>query len=82
MAKLLLANPDLPKLLREGWPEPPEPCSYCNRCLLNVIEHPLGCYDERRFKSYGAKSYEKMIETIMEQFPDKTNAPTSCGWLL
>jgi 2,4-dienoyl-CoA reductase-like NADH-dependent reductase (Old Yellow Enzyme family) len=76
IARPLLANPNLPILLEEGWPEPPKPCSYCNRCLLNVIEHPPGCYDERRFNSY-----EEMIETIMDQFPDKTNAPTSWGWL-
>jgi 2,4-dienoyl-CoA reductase (NADPH2) len=50
IARPLLANPDLPKLLQEGWPGPKDPpCSYCNKCLLNVLEHPLGCYDERRF---------------------------------
>ena len=29
----------------------PKPCSYCNKCLVNVVEHPLGCYDETRFAS-------------------------------
>ena len=78
IARPLLANPQLPIWLREGRPGPKDPpCSYCNRCLLNVIEHPLGCYDERRFRDYGDKSYEEMIRRVMEIFPDKTNS----GWL-
>jgi|SRR6516164_745542 2,4-dienoyl-CoA reductase-like NADH-dependent reductase (Old Yellow Enzyme family) len=78
IARPLLANPQLPVWLKEGWPGPKDPpCSYCNRCLLNVIEHPLGCYDERRFRQYGEKSYEEMIRRVMAIFPDKTDA----GWL-
>ena len=23
-----------------------KPCTYCNRCLVNVVENPLGCYEE------------------------------------
>jgi 2,4-dienoyl-CoA reductase-like NADH-dependent reductase (Old Yellow Enzyme family) len=78
IARPLLANPDLPKLLQEGWPGPKDPpCSYCNRCLLNVLEHPLGCYDERRFSRFGSQSYQKMIAEVMEVFSDKTPE----GWL-
>jgi 2,4-dienoyl-CoA reductase (NADPH2) len=78
IARPLLANPQLPIWLKEGWPGPKDPpCSYCNRCLLNVIEHPLGCYDERRFRQYGDKSYEEMIRRVMAIFPDKTDS----GWL-
>jgi 2,4-dienoyl-CoA reductase (NADPH2) len=58
----LLANPDLPKLLEEGWPGPKDPpCSYCNKYLLAELEHPLCCYDERRFSRFGNHSYEKMM---------------------
>jgi len=39
---------------------PPKPCSLCNRCLLAVLEHPFGCYDERRYDSY-----DQMIERVM-----------------
>jgi len=39
---------------------PPQPCSLCNRCLLAVLEHPFGCYDERRYQSY-----DEMIERVM-----------------
>jgi 2,4-dienoyl-CoA reductase (NADPH2) len=78
IARPLLANPQLPIWLKEGWPGPKDPpCSYCNRCLLNVLEHPLGCYDERRFSQYGDKSYEEMIRRVMAIFPDKTDS----GWL-
>jgi 2,4-dienoyl-CoA reductase-like NADH-dependent reductase (Old Yellow Enzyme family) len=76
IARPLLANPNLPILLKQGLAGPPKPCSYCNRCLLNVIEHPPGCYDQRRYDSY-----EEMIEAIMDIFPDKTYSGPSCGWL-
>ena len=46
----LIANPDLPEILRRG-ERPREPCTFCNKCLFKVLEHPLGCYDERRFAS-------------------------------
>ena len=66
------------RLVKEGWPGPKDPpCSYCNRCLLNLIEHPLGCYGERRLRQYGDKSYEEMIRRVMAIFPDKTDS----GWL-
>ncbi len=77
IARPLLANSGLPNLLRSGASGPAEPCSYCNKCLLNVIEHPLGCYDERRFKKYGADSYAKMMEEVMSIFPDYQGD----GWL-
>jgi 2,4-dienoyl-CoA reductase (NADPH2) len=70
IARPLLANPDLANLLRCGASGPEEPCSYCNKCLLNVIEHPPACDDERRFKKYGAGSYTKMMEQVMSIFPD------------
>jgi 2,4-dienoyl-CoA reductase (NADPH2) len=46
----LIANPDLPETLRRG-EAPARPCTFCNKCLFRVLEHPLGCYDERRFPS-------------------------------
>ena len=42
---------------------PPRPCTYCNKCLYNVLEHPVGCYDERRFPSR-----EAMIEQVMSVY--------------
>jgi len=51
IARPLVANPDLLELWRAGHDQPPRPCSYCNKCLFNLLEHPLACYDERRFES-------------------------------
>ena len=46
-----------------GDDRPPRPCSYCNKCLFNLLEHPLACYDERRFDSR-----EAMIEQAFRVF--------------
>jgi 2,4-dienoyl-CoA reductase (NADPH2) len=50
MARTLIANPDLPERFAAGVDRPDRPCTYCNRCLINVLEHPLGCYEPLRFK--------------------------------
>jgi 2,4-dienoyl-CoA reductase (NADPH2) len=60
IARPLIANNDLPKVLASGRDLPDKPCSFCNRCLLNAIANPLGCYDERRFPDRDA-----MIREIM-----------------
>ena len=49
--------------LRSGKDRPDKPCTYCNRCLVNVVENPLGCYEESRFPSR-----EAMIAQIMSVF--------------
>ena len=46
MARPLIANNDLVEVFRRGQDRADKPCSYCNRCLVNVVENPLGCYDE------------------------------------
>jgi 2,4-dienoyl-CoA reductase (NADPH2) len=46
-----------------GRDTPEYPCSYCNKCLVNVVENPLGCYDESRFPSR-----EAMVQQIMSVF--------------
>ena len=56
----LLANPDLPEMFRRGLDMPPRPCTFCNKCLLHVVEDPLGCYEESRYDSY-----DQMIEDVM-----------------
>jgi 2,4-dienoyl-CoA reductase (NADPH2) len=59
----LVANNDLVKLFAQGYDRPPKPCTYSNKCLVNVLENPLGCYDESRFNSR-----EEMIQEIMSVF--------------
>ena len=63
IARSLLANPDLPEFWRAGHERPPRPCSYCNKCLFNLLESPIGCYDERRYVSR-----EEMLAEIYEVF--------------
>jgi hypothetical protein len=74
MARPLLANPGLPNDLQAGWAGPQEPpCTYCNKCLLHVIEHPLGCYDESRFE--GRHGREEMLRRVFAIFDDYYEPP-------
>jgi 2,4-dienoyl-CoA reductase (NADPH2) len=63
IARPLVANNDLVELFAQGLDRAPRPCSYCNKCLFNVLENPLGCYDERRFASR-----EEMLAEIMSVY--------------
>ena len=49
IARGLLANPDLVHRFAEGREQPERPCTYCNKCLFNVLQHPLACWEEARF---------------------------------
>jgi 2,4-dienoyl-CoA reductase-like NADH-dependent reductase (Old Yellow Enzyme family) len=62
-ARTLVANNDLVQMFARGLDTAPEPCTYCNKCLVNVVENPLGCYDERRFRSR-----DEMIAQIMSVY--------------
>lgn len=59
----MIANNELVKMFAQGLDRAPQPCTYCNKCLVNVVENPLGCYEESRFKSRN-----EMIEQIMSVF--------------
>ncbi len=61
MARMLVANNDLPKQFAEGLDVPKRPCTYCNKCLFNTLENPLGCYEPARFND----DYKAMIEKAM-----------------
>ena len=63
MARTLVANNDLVKQFAAGRDQAERPCSYCNKCLVHVVEHPLGCYDERRFPSE-----EAMLQEVLTVF--------------
>ena len=49
----------------EGLDRAPRPCTYSNKCLVNFVENPLGCYDETRFDSR-----EDMLREIMSVFEE------------
>lgn len=63
MARSLIANPDLLRHWRAGRDLPDVPCTYCNKCLVNVLENPLGCYDQSRYLTR-----DDMIRDIMSTF--------------
>src|SRR4029453_4295838 len=63
VARPLLANPDLVQLFASGEERATRPCTYCNKCLFNVLEHPIGCYDESRYDSR-----EEMMREIFSVF--------------
>jgi 2,4-dienoyl-CoA reductase (NADPH2) len=63
IARSLVANNDLVELWRSGLDRAPRPCTYCNKCLANATENPLGCYEESRFDSR-----EEMVAQIMSVF--------------
>jgi 2,4-dienoyl-CoA reductase (NADPH2) len=63
IARPLIANNDLVQMFARGAGRPPKPCTYCNRCLVNAVENPLGCYDESRYTSRG-----EMVREVMTVF--------------
>lgn len=64
IARPLIANRDLPQVFQSGRDLPERPCSFCNRCLVNAVANPLGCYDIRRFDG----DQDTMVAKIMEVF--------------
>lgn len=70
IARPLMANPDLPRLFAQGENAAEKPCTFCNKCLLNVLEHPLGCYDTSR---YGG-DHDKMIENVMSFYKEEAGS--------
>jgi 2,4-dienoyl-CoA reductase (NADPH2) len=67
IARPLLANNNLVKLFEEG-KDPEKPCTYCNKCMLNALENPLGCYDVSRYDG----DYDKMVKEILTVFTPQT----------
>ncbi|HUR34848.1 MAG TPA: NADH:flavin oxidoreductase [Vicinamibacterales bacterium] len=64
MARPLVANNDLVRQFAAGKDQADRPCTYCNKCLVHVVEHPLGCYEVKRFNNdEGA-----MLEEVMSVF--------------
>jgi 2,4-dienoyl-CoA reductase (NADPH2) len=64
MARMLVANNDLVHQFKVGADIPKRPCTYCNKCLLNTLENPLGCYEPDRYQG----NYQKMINEVMTVF--------------
>ena len=75
IARPLIANNDLPHILASGRDLPERPCTFCNRCLVNAIANPLGCYEERRYPSREAMIDEVMSVYNPPPFPAVPAAP-------
>ncbi|MBV8487016.1 MAG: NADH:flavin oxidoreductase [Planctomycetaceae bacterium] len=60
----LIANNNLVEYYAHGWDLPPRPCTFCNKCLVNDIENPLGCYEIDRYDG----DYDLMMEHVMSVF--------------
>jgi 2,4-dienoyl-CoA reductase-like NADH-dependent reductase (Old Yellow Enzyme family) len=63
IARPLIANPDLVQMWARGRDRPERACTYSNKCLINGLENPLGCYDESRFDSR-----EEMVREILSVY--------------
>jgi 2,4-dienoyl-CoA reductase (NADPH2) len=68
IARSLIANPDLLAWWAKGEDLPPQPCTYCNRCLLNAPKNPMGCYEPLRYPSH-----EAMVEELMSVYRARPN---------
>ncbi|HEY2151209.1 MAG TPA: NADH:flavin oxidoreductase [Vicinamibacterales bacterium] len=69
MARPLVANNDLVQQFAAGKDRADRPCTYCNKCLVHVVEHPIGCYEESRFPSAEAMLHEVMSVFQPQPFP-------------
>jgi 2,4-dienoyl-CoA reductase-like NADH-dependent reductase (Old Yellow Enzyme family) len=65
IARPLIANNNMVRYFERG-EEIPEGkrCTYCNKCLFNAPENPLGCYELSRFGG----DYEEMIRQVMSVY--------------
>src|SRR5215216_310840 len=68
VARPLIANNDLVRYFERGEELPEKKrCTYCNKCLFNAPENPLGCYELSRFDG----DYEEMIRQVMSVYEPK-----------
>jgi 2,4-dienoyl-CoA reductase-like NADH-dependent reductase (Old Yellow Enzyme family) len=71
IARPLIANNDLVQIFAAGHDRAERPCTYCNRCLVNVLENPLGCYEPARYDDR-----EEMLRQIMSVYTPTGFEPT------
>jgi 2,4-dienoyl-CoA reductase-like NADH-dependent reductase (Old Yellow Enzyme family) len=78
MARPLLANPHLPRMLAAGIPIKPErECTFCNRCAVRTTLFPLGCYEPARFRvgRHGTVRTDDEVREFMERQIERFNRP-------
>lgn len=68
IARPLIANNDLPQILAHA-NGPERECTYCNKCLVNDLENPLGCYEVSRYPGASFEDrHAAMIAEVMSVF--------------
>jgi len=68
IARPLIANNDMTRYFERGEEIPGRlRCTYCNKCLINVLENPLGCYELSRYDG----DYDRMIAEVMTVYEPK-----------
>lgn len=78
MARPLLANPHLPRLLAAGITVKRErECTFCNRCAIRTTLFPLGCYEPKRFRvgRHGQVRSDDDAREFMERQIERFNRP-------
>lgn len=70
MARPLLANNDLPQILRTtNGPIRQKECTYCNKCLINDLANPLGCYEVSRYDGETfEEKWDALIKSVMSVY--------------
>lgn len=70
----LIANRNLPEILKtQNGPDEGKACTYCNKCLLNDLENPLGCYELARFEGASFdERWDNMIREVMSVYEPPT----------
>lgn len=74
IARPLIANNDLPEILKKhNGPAREKECTFCNKCLLNDLENPLGCYELSRFEG---DTFEQRRENMLKEVFSVFEPPT------
>jgi 2,4-dienoyl-CoA reductase-like NADH-dependent reductase (Old Yellow Enzyme family) len=71
IARPLIANPDLVRFFADGKDVPDRPCTYCNCCLVEALENPLGCYEPARYNG----DTKAMIAKVLSIYRPQEFAP-------
>lgn len=70
IARPLMATPELLSYWQQGDDLPPKPCTFCNKCLVNVLENPLGCYEVSRYDG----DWDAMMKALLSFYQDETES--------
>jgi 2,4-dienoyl-CoA reductase (NADPH2) len=70
IARPLIANNDLPEILKKAdGPTKQKECTYCNKCLINDLANPLGCYEVSRYDGNTfEEKWDNLIECVMSVY--------------